>query len=88
MIVLCCVVLVWFGQGGWLLCPNFLDRIGPERTAEVKQKVAAEITTTFSTSYGSEISLREALSLEKLHVRDTWQWQISGVVPHLHAPSA
>ena len=66
-------IFVLVGQGGWLLGPNFLDRIGPERTAEVKQKVAAEITTTFATSYGSEISLREALSLEKLHVRGIWR---------------
>ena len=35
----------------------------------MKQKVAAEIKTTFSTTYAKEISLREVLSLENLHVR-------------------
>ena len=39
-----------------------------ERVAQAKAKVAAEIKTTFATSYGKEISLREALSLENLHV--------------------
>ena len=45
--------------------------VGQERTMQVKQKVAAEIKTTFATTYGKEISLREALSLENLHVRYT-----------------
>ena len=40
-----------------------------ERVAQVKQKVAAEIKTTFETTYGKEISLREALTIENLHVR-------------------
>lgn len=31
--------------------------------------MAAEIKTTFGTTYGKEISLREALTLENLHVR-------------------
>jgi hypothetical protein len=37
----------------------------------MKQKVAVEIKTTFATTYAKEISLREALSLENLHVRFT-----------------
>ena len=35
----------------------------------MKQKVAAEIKTTFATTYGKEISLREALTVENLRVR-------------------
>ena len=51
--------------GGWLLTP-FLQRIGRERDAELRQKVADEIRTTFASSYAAEISLAGALSLETL----------------------
>jgi len=49
--------------GGWLL-PLFLGRIGAERSAELRQRVADEIKTTFASSYTRELSLEEALDPE------------------------
>lgn len=46
--------------GGWLM-PNFLATIGPERTAELRQRIAEEITTTFASEYSTEISLEQAV---------------------------
>jgi hypothetical protein len=46
--------------GGWLLTP-FLQSIGPERFAQLRQTVAAGLTTTFASSYSSEISLAQVL---------------------------
>jgi NADPH:quinone reductase len=46
--------------GGWLLTP-FLQSIGPERFAELRQTVAAGLTTMFASSYSSEISLAQIL---------------------------
>ncbi len=51
--------------GGWLL-PPFLQRIGPEAAQKLRERVAAEIKTTFASSYAREISLPEALTLEAL----------------------
>ncbi len=56
-----------WGVGGWLLTP-FLQRVGRERDAELRQKVADEIHTTFASHYGKEISLAEALQLDNLSV--------------------
>lgn len=53
--------------GGWLLM-NFLQRAGMERVAAMRERVAAEITTTFASHYTREVSLAEALSLEALSV--------------------
>jgi NADPH2:quinone reductase len=52
---------VW-GIGGWLLTP-FLERIGAEATERLRQRVAAEVKTTFASAYAKEISLAEALDL-------------------------
>ena len=49
-----------WGVGGWLLTP-FLGRVGPERMGELQARVAAEITTTFASSYASTISLDDVL---------------------------
>jgi NADPH2:quinone reductase len=46
--------------GGWLLTP-FLQSIGPERFAQLRQAVAAGLTTTFASSYSSEIALAQVL---------------------------
>jgi NADPH:quinone reductase len=46
--------------GGWLLTP-FLQSIGPERFGQLRERVAAGLATTFSSSYSSEISLAEIL---------------------------
>lgn len=56
--------MAW-GLGGWLL-PHFLDRVGPERAQELRARVAAEITTTFASSYTAEVSLEEAISLDAI----------------------
>jgi NADPH2:quinone reductase len=53
--------------GGWLLMP-FLERIGAEGEAKLRQKVASEIKTTFASSYTREISLAETLSMEAIKV--------------------
>jgi NADPH:quinone reductase len=54
--------MAW-GLGGWLLTP-FLERIGPEAAQKLRERVAAEIKTTFASQYTDEISLAEALDPE------------------------
>jgi len=56
--------MAW-GIGGWLL-PHFLGRIGPEATARLRTRVAAEIKTTFASHYTREVGLAEALSLDAI----------------------
>ena len=51
--------------GGWLLTP-YLAEVGPEEVQRMRQRVAAEITTTFASAYTRQISLVEALSPETL----------------------
>jgi NADPH:quinone reductase len=50
-----------WGVGGWLL-PIFLERVGPERARELRERVAAEIATTFASAYTAIVSLDEALA--------------------------
>jgi NADPH:quinone reductase-like Zn-dependent oxidoreductase len=52
-----------WGVGGWLLTP-FLQSIGPETFAEFRARVAAELTTTFASTYTSEVSLAGVLDPE------------------------
>ena len=52
--------MTW-GMGGWLLFP-FLQKIGPEATQALKQRVAAELRTTFASRYAGELTLAETLS--------------------------
>ena len=54
-----------WGLGGWLLTP-FLQKIGRERTAELRQRVANEVTTTFKSNFSNEVSMAEALTAEAL----------------------
>ena len=56
-----------WGMGGWLLFP-FLQRIGAEAVLGLKQRVAAELKTTFASSYSKEISLAEALQPDAIAV--------------------
>lgn len=56
-----------WGMGGWLLTP-FLERIGMEAAFKLRDRVAAEITTTFASSYAKEISLAEVLHPEAIAV--------------------
>jgi NADPH2:quinone reductase len=51
-----------WGMGGWLLFP-FLQKIGPAAAQLLKQRVAAELKTTFASRYAKEVSLAEALQL-------------------------
>ena len=56
--------MAW-GMGGWLLFP-FLQKIGATETERLKQRVAAEIKTTFASHYTREVSMAEALQLDAL----------------------
>jgi NADPH:quinone reductase len=56
--------MAW-GLGGWLLTP-FLQKIGPDAAEQLRQRVAAEITTTFASSYTAEVNLAQALSLDAI----------------------
>ena len=51
--------------GGWLLFA-FLQKTGPAMAEKLKARVAAELTTTFKSHYAGELSLREALQLDKI----------------------
>jgi NADPH2:quinone reductase len=54
--------MAW-GVGGWLLTP-FLQKIGRENMARLRARVAAELTTTFASSYTDEVSLAGVLRLD------------------------
>jgi hypothetical protein len=56
-----------YGIGGWLVFP-FLNKIGPAETQKLKERVAAELKTTFVSHYAGEISLIEALQLDQIAV--------------------
>jgi NADPH2:quinone reductase len=58
--------MAW-GIGGWLLTP-FLQRIGFEAAQKLRERVAAEIKTTFASTYTKEVSLTEALRIEEITV--------------------
>jgi NADPH2:quinone reductase len=60
--------MTW-GMGGWLLFP-FLQKIGAERTQQLKQRVADELTTTFASSYQRTIALVEMLDLDVIAAYD------------------
>lgn len=51
--------MMW-GLGGWLLTP-FLMKIGPAETQKLRDRVVAELKTTFASHYTAEITLAEAL---------------------------
>ena len=56
-----------WGVGGWLLWP-FLQRIGPAAAQKLRERVVAELTTTFASHYTRVVSLAEALQLEEIAV--------------------
>ena len=58
--------MAW-GIGGWLLTP-FLQKIGFPAAQKLRERVAAEIKTTFASTYAKEISLAEALRVEEIAV--------------------
>ena len=51
--------------GGWLLFP-FLQKIGPEATQKLRDRVVAELKTTFASHYTRVVSLRETLQLDNI----------------------
>jgi NADPH:quinone reductase-like Zn-dependent oxidoreductase len=57
--------MAW-GVGGWLLTP-FLQSIGAERFAALRARVAAELTTTFASTYTREVSLAGLLQPASFH---------------------
>lgn len=56
--------MIW-GVGGWLLFP-FLQKIGREDAQKLRERVVAELKTTFASHYTGVISLTEALDLDVL----------------------
>ena len=56
-----------WGVGGWLVTP-FLQKIGAAATERLKQRVAAELKTTFASRYAGEVSLTEALDLKTIAI--------------------
>jgi NADPH2:quinone reductase len=54
-----------WGVGGWLLWP-FLQKIGPAAAQKLRERVVAELKTTFASHYTKEVSLAEALRLEAI----------------------
>jgi len=56
--------MAW-GVGGWLLFP-FLSKIGPAAGQALRERVAAELKTTFASHYARTVSLAEALSADAI----------------------
>lgn len=52
------VGMAW-GVGGYLLTP-FLQKVGPQKVQQMKDRVLAELKTTFASHYTSTISLTDA----------------------------
>ena len=58
--------MAW-GVGGWYLTP-FLQKIGKEAAQKLRDRVMAELKTTFASRYTKEISLAEVLSPTEIPV--------------------
>jgi NADPH2:quinone reductase len=56
-----------WGMGGWLLF-LFLDKIGPAAAQQLRERVAAELKTTFASHYSHEVSLAGALQMQAIAV--------------------
>jgi NADPH2:quinone reductase len=56
--------MAW-GMGGWLLTP-FLQKIGPAAAQKLRERVAAELKTTFASHYAKTVSLAEALQADAI----------------------
>jgi NADPH2:quinone reductase len=56
--------LAW-SIGGWLVTP-FLQKLEPAKVTALKQRVAAELTTTFASAHTEHVSLAGALQLSAL----------------------
>jgi NADPH2:quinone reductase len=58
--------LSW-GVGGWLLTPRYAG-LPAERRGALRQRVVAELKTTFASTYAGELSLRDVLKPEVIAV--------------------
>jgi len=58
--------MTW-GIGGWLLF-QFLQKIGASEAARLRQRVVAELKTTFASHYTTVVSLQEALQLSHIAI--------------------
>jgi NADPH:quinone reductase-like Zn-dependent oxidoreductase len=58
--------MAW-GVGGWLLFP-FLQKIGVAEGAKLRQRVVAELKTTFASHYTQVVSLQETLQLSNIAI--------------------
>jgi NADPH:quinone reductase len=58
--------LAW-GVCGWLVTP-FLQKIGPAATEKLKQRVAAELKSTFASGYAAQVSLLGMLDLKTIAI--------------------
>jgi NADPH:quinone reductase len=58
--------MTW-GMGGWLLWP-FLNRVGPAAAQRLRERVVAELDTTFASHYTHEVSLAGAVTLKEIEV--------------------
>ncbi|HEY5372103.1 MAG TPA: zinc-binding dehydrogenase [Polyangiaceae bacterium] len=56
--------LAW-SMGGWLVTP-FLQKLEPAKVLALKQRIAAELTTTFASAHTQQVSLAEALQLNAM----------------------
>lgn len=56
-----------WGVGGWLLWP-FLQKIGPDGAAKLRERIVAGLKTTFASHYTREVSLAEALCPDEIAV--------------------
>jgi len=57
----------YWSMGGWLLTP-FLQKIGFEAAQKLRERVDAEIKTTFASTYTKRITLAEALRLQEIAI--------------------
>ena len=76
--------MAW-GVGGWLLTP-FIQSIGAEAFGRLRARVAAELTTTFASTYTREVSLAGMLRPDAFHAyvkRATGEKFL--VTPHAHS---
>jgi NADPH2:quinone reductase len=54
-----------FSVAGWLLWP-FLQKIGPDAAAKLRERIVAELRTTFASHYAKELSLADVLRLDEI----------------------
>jgi NADPH2:quinone reductase len=56
---------MYWSVGGWLLTP-FLQKIGPQASQALRERVARELHTTFASRYSRELSLAQVLQADEI----------------------